>query len=182
MVLAEYKNLDPRKGTRSISAHLTDSADGSSGGLGAHGRSHIDAGFPVGGFDHQGHRVGAATTEDESAYRNTFYVFPFLIERRTLGSRCGETSVGMGCVSAAIRGPLLTGPVDEFGRSFFSHTFPPDIAIGGESHIGEDAVLRQGFHGIGVGLVGSTGSDAKIAVFRVDSIELAVLTGLDRSG
>ena len=55
--------------------------------------------------------------------------------------------------AAAVRRPVLAGPIDQVRGLFFGHAFPPDIAIVGERDIGEDAVGLDRLHCARVGVV-----------------------------
>ena len=61
----------------------------------------------------------------------------------------------------------------------FGHALPPDVTVVGQGHVGKDAVLAAGFHGIGVGAVGGAGGNAEPAGFGIDRARGAVRTGLD---
>jgi hypothetical protein len=52
---------------------------------------------------------------------------------------------------------------------------PPDVAVGGERDVGEDAVAVEGADGVGVGLLAGAGGDAEEAGLGVDGVEPAVL-------
>ena len=83
------------------------------------------------------------------------------------------------------RGPGIAAPVDEVLGRGVGHALPPDAAVGlavgphGERDVGEDGVAVERRHGVGVGLVGCSGSDAEEAGLGVDGAELATGVGLD---
>jgi hypothetical protein len=61
----------------------------------------------------------------------------------------------------------------------FFHAFPPHIAIIGERHVGENHVLVQAAHAVGVGVHVGAGGHAKVTGFGVDGVHLAVGMGFD---
>src|SRR3974390_2300871 len=75
--------------------------------------------------------------------------------------------------------PLLPGtalPVDELLGDRSVHAFPPHVAVLRQGHVGEDGVLGDGGHGVGVaGEVGAR-RHAEVTVLRVDRPQPAVLT------
>ena len=81
----------------------------------------------------------------------------------------------MGGDAAAVRRPVLSGPIDQVRGLFFGHAFPPDIAIVGERDIGEDAVGLDRLHGARVRVVRSAGRDAEVAGLGIDRMQFAVL-------
>lgn len=85
----------------------------------------------------------------------------------------------MSALASAIRGPVIALPVDGVGGSGAVHAFPPDVAVVGQTDVGEDDVFLDGVHGDRVRLVGRAGSHAEVAVFRVDGMEGAVFMGPD---
>src|SRR5215831_12544070 len=73
-----------------------------------------------------------------------------------------------------LRSPPLSLPVEAFLRGFIGHAFPPHATIWRKRNIRENAVLCESRHGIGVGLWGSTGRDAKKACLRIDGSQPTV--------
>ena len=69
--------------------------------------------------------------------------------------------------------PFTAFPVNQV-RGFSFHPFPPDVPIIGQSTIGENGVLFDGFHGHGVGFVRSTGRHAEKTSLSVDCPETSV--------
>ncbi len=57
-----------------------------------------------------------------------------------------------------------------FGR-IAVHAFPPDVAVVGEGDVGEDRVLRDRRHRVGVGLFVRAGGDAEEAGLGVDRVD-----------
>ena len=81
-----------------------------------------------------------------------------------------------------LRRPVLALPVDQvIGQlaGVFFHAFPPDVAVIGQGHVGEDHVLVQAQHAVRVGLHVGAGGHAKVTGFGVDGVHLAVSVGLD---
>ena len=67
----------------------------------------------------------------------------------------------------------------QLGGRLVGHALPPDAALGRERDVGEDGVLRERGHGVGIGLCAGAGSDAEEAGLGIDGAELAVGVGLD---
>ena len=88
----------------------------------------------------------------------------------------------MGSFGAGFSGdggcPVFTLPVDAVARSL-AHAFPPHIAVVGQRHIGEDHVLVQAGHAVGVGQGVGAWGDAKVTRLGVDGAQSAVRAGLD---
>ena len=61
----------------------------------------------------------------------------------------------------------------------FFHAFPPDIAVVGQTHIGEDDVFVKARHAIRVGVEIGAGGDTEITGFRVDGAQIAIGTWFD---
>ena len=120
--------------------------------------------------------VGAAAAEDDAVDRHAVRVLPLGIDGRALHGGRGEAGVRMGGGAAAIRRPVLAGPVDEVrGRLAVvmpSHQTSPSSV--------RATLVKMVFAFIDsiamrVGLVGGAGSDAEESGFRIDGVELAVL-------
>jgi len=61
----------------------------------------------------------------------------------------------------------------------FVHAFPPNIAVIGQCHVGENDVFVQAGHAVGVGVVVGARRHAKVTGLGVDGHHLAVGLGLD---
>lgn len=77
------------------------------------------------------------------------------------------------------RGPSVSPPVEAFGGRLVGHALPPHAAVRGERHVGENGVLAQGRHGVRVGFVAGSWSDAKEAGLGVDGVEASIGVRLD---
>ena len=66
-------------------------------------------------------------------------------------------------------------------RGRVAHAFPPDIAVVGQGHVGEDHVLVQAGHAIGVGQGVGTRGHAKVTGLGVDGTQAAIGTRFDPS-
>src|SRR5262249_16272341 len=73
--------------------------------------------------------------------------------------------------------PVSALPVDQFLWWLIGQTLPPNIPIGSESDVGEDAIPAQRSDGVGIGFWRRSRSDSKKACFRIDRIEFAILAG-----
>ena len=60
-----------------------------------------------------------------------------------------------------------------------SHAFPPHVAVGGQRHVGEDGVLGQAVHGVGIGFPRRAGSHAEEAGFGIDGAQAPVRSRFD---
>ncbi len=80
---------------------------------------------------------------------------------------------------AVFRRPALALPVNQVRRRGRGHAFPPDVAIIGQGHIGENDVFLQRGQGIEIGFLRGAGGDAEKAGFRVDRIQPSVIARLD---
>ena len=113
------------------------------GGLGAHGRGHVDALNPVAGLGDQRHGGRTSTAEDEGIDRHALGIVPLRIDHRILRSRHGKARIRMRGLAATLavgRRPVLALPVDQVSRRLFGHALPPDIAVIGERDIGKDDI------------------------------------------
>lgn len=70
--------------------------------------------------------------------------------------------------------PRGSKPGDEVGGRWCLYPLPPDLFVGGEGDIGEDRVVGDRPHRVGVGLERGAGGDAKIARFGVDRVEVPI--------
>ena len=180
-VVAHVVAREGQHGKR-VTPHHALGARGGGGGFRAHGGRHVDAFHPVAGFGDQGHGGGAAAAENEGIDGHAFGVVPGAVQGRVVHGGDGEAGVRMGRLGARFLGngggPVFALPVDAVGRGL-AHAFPPHIAIVGQGHVGEDHVLVQAGHAIGVGQrVGARGH-AKVARFGVDRIQAAIGGRLD---
>src|SRR6185437_1916738 len=96
------------------------------------------------------------------------------IDRRAL--RCGGSKAPIGMRGGTLlvshlvlREPWVAAPVDELRGGGVRHALPPDATVGfavftdGEGDVGEDGVLLQCRHGVGIGLRRSTRRNAEEA-------------------
>jgi hypothetical protein len=44
----------------------------------------------------------------------------------------------------------LPSPVDQVRGRLLGHALPPDIAVVGQRHVGEDSIAAAGGHGVGI--------------------------------
>lgn len=68
---------------------------------------------------------------------------------------------------------VLPGGQRHTGRQILVHALPVHAALAGLGHVGEDGVLADGGHGVGVGLGGGSWSHPEEAVLWVDGSEIA---------
>ena len=169
-----------------IAAHHALRAKGGSGGFGAHGGSHVDAFGPVAGFGHQRHGGGAAAAEHHGVDRHAFSVVPLGVQRRVVGGSHGEARVGVGSLAAglAVFGrPVLALPVDQVRGQLAAvvlfHAFPPHVAIVGQCDVGEDDVVIEALHAVGVGVQVGARSHAEVTRLGVDGVQVTVVVRLD---
>ena len=78
-----------------------------------------------------------------------------------------------------IRCPVIPAPVYGVIGRITIHAFPPNVTVIGQGYVGEDAVLLDGFHRARVGFVGGAGRNAEVTGFRIDGIQVAIITRLD---
>mmetsp|Transcript_42799 Transcript_42799/g.114541 ORF Transcript_42799/g.114541 Transcript_42799/m.114541 type:complete len:503 (-) Transcript_42799:150-1658(-) len=183
-VVAHVVAAERKHGER-VAANDTLRAEGSSRGLRAHSGREVHALRPVAGLGHQRHSGGAAATEDHGVESHTPSVLPGLVASGVVRGSNREAGVGVGGLASSIladsRGPILALPVDEVSRGFSVDALPPDVAVVSQSDVGEDHVLVERRHAVGVGVrVGARGN-AEVASLRVDGVEATILTGLDPS-
>ena len=169
-----------------VAPHHALRAGGGRRGFRAHGGGHVDALDPVARLRHQRHGGGAASAEDECVNRHALRVVPGRIQRGVVGGCHGEARVGMGGFGAGFAGqcgrPVFALPVDQVrgqAAAVFFHALPPDVAVVGQRHVGEDHVAVQTGHAVGVGVVVRAGGDTEIARFGVDGAHAAVHPGFD---
>ena len=167
-----------------VAAHHALLTSRSSRGLRAHGGGHVDAFHPVAGFGDQGHGGRAATAKNEGVDGDTCGVVPGAVEGGVVGGGHREAGVRVRGFGAGLfgdgRGPVLALPVDAM-RGRVAHAFPPNIAVVGQRHVGEDHVAVQAGHAVRVGQgVGARGH-AKVTGFGVDGTQAAVSTRFDPS-
>ena len=97
-------------------------------------------------------------------------------QRRIVAHGRRKPAVGMRAFLRRCRRPTLSAPIQTFLR-WPVLAFPPHVAVGGQSHIGEDGVALDDFHRVRVGARIGAGDDAEIARLRVDGIEASVGSG-----
>ena len=95
--------------------------------------------LPGQSLGHQRHDGGAAAAEQDGADRHALGVFPLLGDDRALLGRGREARVRMRrrTAGAGVQGRRSQSMVLP-GRC--PHLLPPDVAIGGQRDVGEDAV------------------------------------------
>ena len=171
-----------------VAAHHALRPKGGGGGFRPHGRGHVNALGPAAGFRDQWHGGGAAAAKHEGINRHACGVVPGRVKCRVVGCSHGKAGVGVGGFGAGflgnLGGPVFALPVDQVIGQFagvFFHAFPPHVAVIGQCDVGEDHILVQAQHAVGVGLHVGAGSHAKITSFRVDGVHLAVGVRLDPS-
>ena len=81
-------------------------------------------------------------------------------------------ATALGCPRPAL-------PVGELSRRLVSHALPPDITIRRQGHIGEYAVGAQRLHGIRIGFLRGSRSNAKETVLRIDGAQASIGIGFD---
>ena len=162
-----------------VTAEGADFSFGCGGLFGGEGGADECAVIPIAGLEDKRDVVHAASAENDGLDRHTVRVFPFRVDAWAVARRGGEARVGMGGNFAAARRPVFTQPTDQMSGWLFGHALPPDVTVVGQGHVGKDAVLAAGFHGIGVGAVGGAGGNAEPAGFGIDRARGSVRTGLD---
>ena len=179
-VVAHVVAAEGQHGER-IAAHHALFAAGGCGGLRAHGGGQVDAFGPAADLGDQRDGVGAAAAEDEGIQRHAGRIIPGRIDSRVVGGGHGEARVGVGCLAAVLavgRGPVVALPVDQVCRRL-AQAFPPHITVVGQGDVGEQHVLVQCCHAVGVALGVGTRGHAEVAGFGVDGQQAAVGVGLD---
>ena len=81
--------------------------------------------------------------------------------------------------TGGFRRPVLALPVNQVRGWLVAHAFPPDVAVIGQRHVGEDGVTLQRVHAVRVGLEVRARGHTEIAGFGVDGVQPAILVGLD---
>ena len=152
---------------------------GGSGNLRGHGSTdeHAVSGFVLLGY--QRHVGSAAATEEDGVDGYTLGGFPVTTDDRALSSRGGEAGVGVSgllTLGSVSRGVVVAVPVDQVLGQRSVDALPPNVAVVGQSNVGEDGVGLHGVHGHRVGLVAGAGGDAEEASLGVDGAQAAVLT------
>ena len=117
---------------------------------------------------------GAAPAEEDGRDRDALGVLPFGGDRGHLGERGGEAAVGMRGGVRGLGRPVLAAPVDQVRRGVLGQTLPPDVALVGGGHVGEDRVVAERGDRIGVGVGAGARSDAEHAELGVDGAQPAV--------
>ena len=72
--------------------------------------------------------------------------------------------------------PDIALPVDQFFTRIGFHSFPPDIAVFCQRHIGENGVFFDGVHCVRVGAHRCSRSNAEETGFRVDGVQTSVFS------
>ena len=169
-----------------VAAHHALLASGGSGGLRAHGGSHVNTFGPVASFGHQRHGGGAAAAEDERVNGHAVGVVPLAVQRWVVGGGHRKAGVGVSGFGASLFSngwcPVFALPVDQVVwqlAGVFFHTFPPHVPVVGQRDVGVNDVFVQAGHAVGVGVEVGARSDAKVASLWVDGVQLAVRVGLD---
>jgi len=134
--------------------------------------------IPTSGFIYEGYCTRTATTKEDCRNGYACRVFPILINRRTLACRCGEASVCMSARLTRCRVVYLILPVDSSCRAIVADTFPPNIAVGSQTNVGEDGVLVRAVHSVGVSFQRGERSYAKETCLGVDGVQLSVCAEL----
>ena len=107
-------------------------------------------------------------------------------------SRCGSMSRTLRCGSCKSRvrmrglparllpnlgSPLVALPVQALGRRLIRHAFPPHTAFRRQRDVGEDGILRQRGHGVGIVLLRCP-EPREEAGFRIDRVQASSASGL----
>ena len=140
--------------------------------------SHKNTVIPAHCFVNKRNSRRTASSEQECGNRNSVRIFPFVGNRRAVGSFCSEAGIRMSRFFCGSFCPDITFPVDQFFARFGFHTFPPDITVFGQSHVGENGVFFDGVHGVRVRAHGCSGGNAEESGFGVDGVETSVFAEL----
>jgi len=172
MVSAEGKH------SKGIATYTGFQTNGSSGNLRAYNRTHENTVVPAVSLMNQGHRRGTTTAEKDSRDRYTGRIFPIFVDGGAL--RCGSRETGIGMCNGFVRSGIiyLVFPGNSTCGALGSDTFPPDVAIRGKTHVGEDGVGASRQHSIRVGVHRGERSYAKETGFGIDGIKTAIGTKL----
>ena len=160
-----------------VTANVANGTFGGRGGFGGQCGAKEDTELPVARLGDQRDAGLTASSEQDSVNLDAIRVVIVLSQHVQLVDRGAEPGVRVGSRGVRVWGPLVAAPVGEFGRDLVGHAFPPDAAVFGQRHVGEDGVtLLNATHGIWVG--GPTGArcDTEQAVFGVHTAQLAVFT------
>src|SRR5262245_61419114 len=125
---------------------------------------------PIVRFRYEWHDIGSSSTEQDGIDRDALRIFPFFSYSWTLSCRCSEASIRVRGGSAGVGMPRTPKPVGEVGRLVLRHSLPPDVALRCNRAIGEDRILRNGEHGVGVRSHARTWCYAEKARLRIDRI------------
>ena len=98
-----------------------------------------------------------------------------LAQHGVVGHRRGEARVGVGGLLGRALLPRTTLPVGELVGDLAVHSLPPHVAVLGHGDVGEDGVLGDGPHRVGIGGEVGPWRDAEVAVLGVHRPEPAVL-------
>ena len=166
-----------------VAAHFTNRAGRRSGHLRTHRRAHVDAARPVEGLVDQRHRRRAAATENKGTDRHAIGIFPLRVDGRTLLRGRSEPRVRMRGLGSGgfrdFRRPDFPLPIGRRRRRLRGHTFPPDAPAGSQRNIGEDGILRERGHRVGIGLVRRAGGYTEETSLGIDRAQAPLSIGLD---
>ena len=165
-----------REHCKRVPSHSCLQANGGGGHFGTNTRAHKNAVRPVQGLVHQRNSLRPPSSEEDGADGHALRLFPVLVGDWTLAAGRSESGVR---VCAGLLGGwvvLLVFPGDGAGGTLVSDVFPPNVAVGSDSAVGEDAVFLQAVHCVGVGFVGGAGRNAEEPVFWVQRVDLSVFS------
>src|SRR5205814_3267050 len=138
---------------------------------------HVNTRAPVEGLIDERNRVGAAASEYDRTDGDPSWVLPGGINGRTLFCGSSEPRIRMCRLGPSLLGnfwcPMIALPVNAFRGRLICHAFPPDASVGSECDIGENAVLRERCHCVGIGFNGSTRPNSKKSRYRIDGAKTA---------
>ena len=162
-----------------IAANLTKLAERSRRHFRAHRGCGIHTKGPIKGLRHERHGRAATAAEDERFDGHALRIVVGRVGRRTLRHRRGEAAIGVGGLRFAARRPIFALPVDGMLGRIAVHAFPPNVAVVGECDVGEDRVFLDRGHRVRISLLVGTGCHAEEAGLGVNSIDAAIVAGLD---
>ncbi len=76
--------------------------------------------------------------------------------------------------AAGVGSPGAAQPVDQLSGLLVGHAFPPDVAVERHGAVGENGIVRDAEHGVGVRLHAGAGSHAEESVLGIDGVEAAI--------
>src|SRR5262245_38904819 len=133
--------------------------------------------LPIEGLIYQRRNPGAAPTENDRRDGDTLRIFPVGGDAWALRRRRGETRVRMRRLLLA-GGPGIASPVRELRWDWTVHSLPPGLSMRSDGHIGEDRMVPNGRHHVGIGFRTRAGGDAEEAGLGIDGPQTAVGTWL----